>query len=122
MRIDAATRLPMSGTLLSISLCKYFCGKKCVYESIPTGIGLRSVGDKNIDERLLAGAHRVAGARKRAGEFGVRFHALAVTALHAHDLLERRRRRKIGEELAVVLARRAVLEHRKRGAPHRAVS
>ena len=40
----------------------------------------------------------------------------------AHDFLERRRGRQIGEELAVVLARRAVLEHRERRAAHRAIA
>src|ERR1043165_49604 len=115
----------MSGTLLSISAWKYFAGKKCVYASIrmrraaPLSV---SVGDENVDERLLSAAHRIARPRERRRQLRVRLDALAVPAVQAHDLLERRRRRKIGEELPVVLAGRAILEHRERRTSHRAIA
>ena len=40
-----------------------------------------SVGNENVDERLLAAAHRVARARERRRKLVVSFDALAVAAL-----------------------------------------
>src|SRR5437588_3294119 len=115
----------MSGTLLSTRFAKYFAGKKCVYASMRmrevTPL-LNSVRDHHVDEGLLAAAHRVARACECWLQLFECLDPLAMAALRAHQLLERRGGRQIGEELAVILARGAVLEHRKRGAAHGAVA
>src|SRR5215471_4154657 len=82
-----------------------------------------SIRRDDVKERLPAFIDdNVAGARQRISQFSGLLDALRMGALRTSHLLEWRGRVEIGERAAVVLACDAILEHRQRGATHRAVT
>src|SRR5689334_1925735 len=94
---------------------------KTPFNTLDGSITRRLVRRDDVEQGLAALKHGLFGPSQRIGKIGGALDALGTRALRNRKNVIGWGRVEIGKETAVVLAGGAVLEHRQRGAAHRAI-